>query len=57
MQEYQIEILTRNGSLKFKIDTGADVSVPGVEHLEKFGLRLRDLRRTKSPCLILMHTR
>ena len=46
-QKYEVEILARNGSIKFKIGTGADVSVTGVEHLEKFGLRLRDLRRTK----------
>ena len=47
VQEYEVEILARNGPIKFKIDTGADVSVIGVEHIEKFGLRFRDLRRTK----------
>ena len=45
--EYEVEILARNGPIKFKIDTGADVSVIGMEHIEKFGLRFRDLRRTK----------
>ena len=47
MQEYEVEILATNGPIKFTIDTGADVSVIGVGHLEKFGLRLRNLRRTK----------
>ena len=47
VQGYEVEVLARNGPTKFKIDTGADVSVIGVGHLEKFGLRLRNLRRTK----------
>lgn len=38
---------TPNGQITFKIDTGADVTVIGEEHLTKFDKQLADLKHTR----------
>ena len=40
----EIEVTTPKGSVNFKLDSGADVTVIGKEHLEQFGLQLTDLK-------------
>ncbi len=46
-QKLELEIEAPQGKVNFKIDTGADVSVIGVEHLGKFGLTTKNLKTTR----------
>ena len=43
----EIEVTTPKGSVNFKLDSGADVTVIGEEHLDQFGLQVTDLKPTR----------
>ncbi len=45
--DWQIQMKTTGGSLLFKVDTGADVTVVGQQHLPQFKLSRADVRKTK----------
>ena len=45
-ERLEVEIEVSNGIVVFKIDSGANVTVIGKEHLEKFGLKVYELKRT-----------
>ena len=45
-KNFYITVKTGDGHVRFKIDTGADVSVIGTKYLHQFGLSLTDLKTT-----------
>jgi hypothetical protein len=46
-KKLELDIFTGKGTLTFKVDTGADVTVIGTQHLDQFGYTVNELRRTK----------
>ena len=46
VRDWTVSLKTNNGSLNLKIDTGADVSVIGEDHLLQMGLTLKDIKPT-----------
>ena len=45
--DWQVQMKTTGGSVLFKVDTGADVTVIGQQHLPQFGLSRADIRKTR----------
>ena len=43
----ELEVKTPKGAVTFKIDSGADVTCIGKQHLEQFGLQKSDLKTTR----------
>ena len=41
--KWEIEMPAKNGKIRFKIDTGADVTVIGEQHLSCLGLSVKDV--------------
>ena len=52
--DFEIDMPVQNGNIKFKVDTGADVTVISEEDLHTMGLRNKDIHKTKKtltgPC-------
>ena len=44
---WEVHMPCKNGEIRFKIDTGADVSVIPEEDMSKLGLTKKDIRRTR----------
>ena len=45
--DWQVHMKTTGGSVLFKVDTGADVTVIGQQHLPKFKISQTDIRKTR----------
>lgn len=63
---YEIKLLAKHGEINFKVDTGAEVTVIGENHIKKFGIHKKQLQDTtktlmgpghkKLECLGYFHT-